>query len=84
MSAIRQAADTLADLRPGNNCDLVDHEGAPLTQPVLLVGIDSKPDEGSLGRIGRERANRHGVRRVEAIILDNHYGTGLGRAAASG
>lgn len=56
---IIETPDTLADLRARDRRDLIDHQAAPLLEPIALARFDRHPEQRGRGRIGRERAKRH-------------------------
>lgn len=62
---------------PAHRGDLVHHDTARVVQPFLRTWLRDRPDEGRLGRLGVKGADRHGVGRVESVVLDEDQGPRL-------
>src|SRR5438034_196759 len=58
---------------------LVRHQAARRPQSIAFVRLHREPEQGSVGRVRRGRADRYGVQRVEPIILHYHNRSGLPR-----
>ena len=81
---VAEPADALAELGAGHGCDLVDHETAGLSEPVRVVWIDPNSKQWGIGGIGRERADRHRVRSIKAIVLHDRHGSRLAHVPSAG
>jgi len=74
-----QPADPLADLGLRDGGDLVHRQPGRGAQAVALARLHRQPEQGRLGRVRGEGADRDGVRRIEAVILHDDDGAGFVR-----
>jgi hypothetical protein len=51
-------------------------------QSVSLARLDRQTEQRGVRGIGGERANRDRIRHIEAVVLQDHGGTGLGGVAS--
>jgi hypothetical protein len=72
-----QASDPRADLGFRYGRDLVHHQAAGRAQSVARVGLDREPEQGRIRCVGGEGADGDGISRVEAVVLNDHDGSGL-------
>jgi hypothetical protein len=81
---VREASHTRPELSLGNGGDLIHHQSADSTQAVRAVGLDRQAKQGSIGRVGRESANRDRICLVESIVLKDHHWARFSRGSLSG
>jgi len=80
---VAEAADSAGESFALDGRDLVNHDAALLAKTIRRCGLDCEPNQGSLCWVGRKRANRYGIRGVEAIILDYDDRPRLARVSGS-
>jgi hypothetical protein len=80
---VAEAADSAGESCALDGGDLVNHDAALLAKTIRRGRLDCEPNQGSLCWVGCKRANRYGIRGVEAIILYNDDRPWLARVSGS-
>src|ERR1700730_877036 len=66
---VGQPPDMRTDFGFREGWHLVHHQAAWDAQSIALFRLDRKPEQGCVGLVGRERADRDGFSSVENVIL---------------